>query len=1182
MKENGNTISGGYSNPGWESLSLDDQKAKKTEADLFKEQIEAFRKAQEQARKKELEVKRTDPKTDLIQTKPQNQQKEEVNFQLVGDPYTTNFTLVDKPQTTNFVLVDKPQKNHTSESYQAPTSQPKSKQPTFEFTTIDAPDSATLGNITTSDTPEDKNPTEADMLAKEEADQQAKEHQDQVAKYHEFMERQQTEQQLRKAVESEHATNAEELSDVEQQTRKAVEDEYAANDEELADIERRLAENPDRLVAINADWTHDKRELAHDLAEQDLNTEVSKANIIKKIWKGNLFKKYYEKKYEKEYMEGKRTDDKGRTLKDIIAEQHQDVMERFVLGATEDMRYIHEKIGKKKKDNSYDGEKLIKADSKTNEQIKSAIEKYARATLEPGEKVSDLDRNFENEVDRIIAEAIDNNRLGKGWKDNSTNNILETAKKAAGRYKEVAKNAKNKAEQDFAMAQVMAGFQLYNADVRNNVRTDAHRDAIDKIVNKLESSALGQFIPAEILAGAAGAAMGLTQTGARAIAGAAGGVIASSLISGLRERNRITEDRARMLRDIANGMDYSGRGKEAKGLRGQEKYEARIGDTLYDNKKATDLINMIEEATIFAGKYGDANRLLQAIAEARVRIDLSDSEQKDLISYSSSDNRGKERLKLDKLVINAEKKLGEINSEEAKDAKKSLEAMKNEIKKRIIDGYEDESGEHHAGIKEKDQNFKNFRTIAAMKRAGKTLALGTAIFFGSQEVMAAIDPSKIGLFEKFGLIKTQNEVNAKETLLASGFGRFRGEYEMPNGATNSSGPVRTSDPEQMSKLEAAGYKKTEIQKAWSESREVLKDVDPSESSARVDVKYDGWANNGTKISDGNELRAHIENGQFISTMRGASTFNGQRIEYDPSRIKAYLTIGDSKFEIAGKLNESGQLTWGDNGVFTTTTGETIKAIGDNGEKLYRYFEIAAVNDVKDGVQHIIPFATDVGTNSFSGKIQQVVTDVIEHPAEYVFTKDIPVTETFIRDVSYNGLGFAPDIFARTGLGEATATPVTESSTEIAPTTLNNLPPINGAANGISVTPAPEGLPDNYATVVNNDIPELPNQQPEPLGIEDKQQTDSERWENEIRDEIEQNANIIGGQEGVNIITGRDVIGDVNSERRFAEWWNTLDDAGKRFVRDIVGKINASGYSRDVDWGRGFRTWLALNPETPNN
>ena len=712
---------------------------------------------------------------------------------------------------------------------------------------------------------------------------------------------------------------------------------------------------------------------------------------------------------------------------DILKKQMPDAMERFVLGVTEDDRYIHRNIGDK------NGEKLEKVDEETNEKIKTAISNYARRRPEAGEKVSDLNREFENEIGRILAELNDGT---------SNNNYLKVAEEAAKRYQELAINAKNEAEHEAAMEQVMDGFQAYNGEVRSNVRTEAHRDNIDKIVNKIESNAVvSRLIPAEIVAGAAGIALGLTQTGVRAIAGAGGGIIASSAISGLKERNRITEDRARMMRDIANGMDYGNNDKTAK-------YEKRIGGTLYDMRKAGDLTKNLQAALENDGENRSQD-ILRAIAEARVRIDFSDSEQKDLIAYSSADKRGKERLDLDIAVIRAEKSLSDED-------KKTLEAMKAEIRKQVVDGYDDESGEHHAGVTEKDKDFKKFRTISAIKKSGKTLALGTAFFFGSQEIMAALDPAKIGVFEKSGLldkigIKTENNTDASETILASGFGRLRGEY-MTQAESTYDIREGISNENEIKHYEEAGYHKVEVSPASQTTSKAVEAVDPSASTARVDVKYDGWANNGTKLSDGNELRAHIENGKFISTMRGASTMNGENIAYDPSTVKAYVTIGDAKFEVTGSLNEAGQMTWGENGVFTTPTGETIKAIGDNGEKLYKYFEIAADNGVDtDGVQHIIPLATDVGTNSFAGKIEQVVETVKEVPATYNFVRDIPgAGQTFVRDIDFNGIGFAPET-ARRGLGNATtriesAPEPAENAPVAAPEAPETPPRTNGPTN----------------------------------------------------------------------------------------------------------------------------------------
>ena len=943
----------------------------------------------------------------------------------------------------------------------------------------------------------------------------------------------------------------EELESIDQELKDL--EELAAIDQELKELDQKAAEPDDLepidmtpLVAISADWTHDKHEMARDIAERELNAEVAEGKLIKKLWKGTLFKKYFEKSYEKQFLEG-RKDSHGKTVMDYIKEQEDATIARFVLGATEDMRYIHKKIGERKADGSYDGEKLIPADEKTNAEIKAAIEDYAYRRVDLGEKVSDLDREFGDNIARALQGAIDDGRI-------KTDNYLKIAKEAADRYEKVAVNAKNKAEHEAAMAKVMAGFKAYNAEVRTNVRTDAHRDAIDKIVDKLGSSAVGQFIPAEILAGAAGVVAGLTQTGARAVLGAAGGIIASSAISGLKERNRITEDRARMMRDIASGMGYDQ----------NTKYEQEIGGTIYDMRAAGELTANIYRA-LDPESGSTPDDIIRAIAEARVRIDYSDRTKKDLISYSSAKNRGTERLNLDIAVIEAEKSLSEED-------KVILDLMKEEIHNNIINGYQDETGEYHDGVLEQDADFKDLRAYYAIKKAGKTLALGTAIFFGSQEVMAAIDPHKIGLFEKLGLIKGNNANDAEETILASGFGQLKGEYT--TGGFSKETIENVSDPNEIAKYEASGYSKVETSAGWSEATQTINQVDPSASTARVDIKYDGWASSGTKFSG-----AKVENGQFISNIPNKFVFNGKTMDYDVTDVKAYLTIGDSKFEIAGAINESGQFTWGENGVFTTTTGETIKAIGDNGEKLYRYFEIAADNGVDmDGVQHIIPLATDVGTNTFSGKIEQVIQNVAEHPATYTMYKTISTSETFVRGVSTSGLGFAPEI-ARAGLGEATAT-----ETATAPILSMPIPEAPAASEAAPVAPEPTPeaeipAPAVEATSEAPAAPEASESAPEatPATNEANEAENSEfnRWSNEIVNEILENRYLIGGEDGIKNMTDSSPISD-EAQDRWATWWNNLTEEGKNFAKNIVKKINSSDFRYGLNWGNGIRTWMALN------
>lgn len=744
------------------------------------------------------------------------------------------------------------------------------------------------------------------------------------------------------------------------------------------------------LVAINADFTHDKKELARDQAEQDLNDELSAAGFIKRIWKGNLFRKYYQKKYEREYLEGERViikDGEENDVEDIIAERSGSAIERFTKGATDEYDAMVHKAA---------GERLTEADAHTTEVVKDAIEWFASAEIPEGGSLSDLRREFGNRIGRLKAEGRDQGQ--------PTDELL------INNYYEVAVQARQRAEHGVAMDRVMDGFRVYNAEVRDGMRTEVHRDNVDKIISKIEGSKIGSVVPAEAIAAAVGTAVSLTQTGARAALGIVGALGVGGVSQGLRARNRVTEDRARMMRDIASGHEYDGTlGEETEGHAAKQraKYEARIGGTLYDIRSASGLIQDLNAAT----QSGDRNNIVRAIAEARVRIDYSDSEKRDLVGYSSGDVRGDERLALDLAVINAENSLSEHDKEEVA----------------FMNGH---IGHYIAGdIDAKDAAFRRLRAAEAVKAAGKSIAFGAVAFFGSQEITAALDPAKIGFFEKVGLLKMENADNTSETVVAGLAGPRTTHTEFsPDTHTEHQilEDIEGDRTVEIEKYKEMGWEQIEVEKGWTEVKQDVVSVEPAASDHQVRVAYDGWANNGTTISDSNELSANLVNGQFVSSMFGDSTMGEQAFDYDQlvanGRIRGYLTIGGAKFEIASTLNESGQLTWGENGVFTTTTGETIRAIGDNGEKLYQYFEVALDNGVDgDGVTHIMPFATDVGDNTFNGTIDQLAETTIEHPAVYDFAKDVEVTDDIptevANEITYGGVA-TPGVTSRVGVGTA--------------------------------------------------------------------------------------------------------------------------------------------------------------------
>ena len=910
------------------------------------------------------------------------------------------------------------------------------------------------------------------------------------------------------------------------------------------------------LVAISADFSLDKKDLAHDLAERQLNEETSRAGMLKRLWKGTLFRKYYELKYTDELMEGERTVDvDGRELSvdDLIAGRKDAAISRFVLGVVEESDdYIHSKAG----------EKLVEADPETSKGIKSAIEAFATAKIPEGGSLEDLKRNFMNEMKRLKAESRD--------RGDTTDELI------FDNYLDVALQARMRVEHGIAMEDVMEGFKVYNAEVRDGIRTEAHRDCVDKIINKLESSNAAGLVPAEVFAIAFGVAASLTQTGARAIGGAGVGMGVSTLISGLRERNRITEGRARMLRDVANGMTYEGTSGD-KPKNAHARYEQRIGGTLYSTEKATTLASNIEKAMEAEGEE-KSEATLRAIAEARVRIDFSDAERKDLIAYSSEDARGKERLALDIATIRAEKSLSDAD-------KAKLAAMKAEIEKEIT-----------SSVDEKDADFRHDRAVMAARKAGKTLILGATVFLASQEVMAVMDPGKIGVLEKYGIFEKlgfkapANADNASETLIASGFGFNRG-------GTYTTDPItlRSDQQVEIDRLRANGYTETQISAPTTTTTTTLQEVSPSASTHQIRAAYDGWANNGTSYSDGNELGLHMGNGNLFTRMGGTSTMNGQSLDVDSltatGQVKGFITIGGAKFEVAPVSTANG-LSWGENGVFTTTTGETIQGIV-NGQPLYQYFEVAVDNGVDaDGLTHIIPLATHVGSNSFNGTISQVVETTTTEPGLIQFIKTI---STGARAITTEGIAFAPET-ARTGLGgptapKSTAAPTGGSGAPSAPSGA----PTGAPAEEAPAEEEPEEEPEEESTegssagepATSSATGEAPAEgEPEKTGEEDEDKEPESSASKDLWDTVMENAEGVPPEvlewlkEPDRI---RSDIEDSEDAKKYSEWWDAQGESTKQAVGRVVNLIFKAnkeslfdGGSVISDFGDSFMNWMRMN------
>ncbi len=750
------------------------------------------------------------------------------------------------------------------------------------------------------------------------------------------------------------------------------------SDEELAKRRREIEEKIKRnkaeieklstpLSIINLDLSHDQRVEAHDAAVRDLNNELSEAKglrgFIKKIWKGSMFKEYYQMKYEKEYLEGERKIG-DLTVEDVVARRSKSTYERFVKGITED-EYVHRSAG----------EDLEKADPETSEKVKAAIAKFAEGYDPDDPKtVEKLKYQLQNDLSFLAARARDDGK--------QIDPVLFE------RYFEVAKQAGLRAHSGIGMEHVMEGFAVYNAKVNDSLRTEAHRGKITAAVNKFKHTKIGSIIPETTLIGAATIAFGLTKFGATA---AGVGIIANSIVSGAKAADDAMDNRVTRLRDraVGEGFEHGVEMSDAeirqlpRRERKTARYEQKIGGTLYQMEPAAKLTANLERALAMEpGKERD-EALLRAIAEARVRVDFSELEQKDLISYSSRDKVGDERLALDTALITAEKSLSKEHADLVQGMKDTVQA---EIKG-VVD--------------ERDKKFKNFRTAQVVKKATRTLGIGVASMVISQEIFSIFDPTRVGVAEKLGVDVIGNRTDANETMLAGLFG-------------DSTIQISNGDPDSIKQYKEAGFREVDATEDIMGQRETMAEIDIADAKGDVNVEMD-FANYGTRISEKNELNFFRDSdGNFYARMLEDSVRpDGSTVNLMANPV-AILRIGGKTFEIPpipGSIDPSTGEAVFSIGDFAITADGTKIQIADNGEKLFDWFSVGVKNSVDaDGVIGYTSLATDVGSNVPGGKVFEKVVDY--------FVEESGVT-TLAKPVSvYHGGLLARDLrdnLGRTGV-----------------------------------------------------------------------------------------------------------------------------------------------------------------------
>ena len=748
--------------------------------------------------------------------------------------------------------------------------------------------------------------------------------------------------------------------------------------------------------------------------------------FVRRMIFGSMFKEanivHYERQVREEFENGTRKLDQSGIERFTMAYAHE----------AEDV-LIHEHAGEDY--NAYS----VKVDEDGNEYVERRFlgengqietervdddSKVAQNTIDLRDAIRDFAAGSIDE--RTLRARIDDIRRDENGEINRAYSI--------DNYVEAAIAARENIEHGYAMENVMEGFAYINGEARRNVRTQEHRDNLDRITHALLSNRVTRFIPPEAIAVGVGAVANIGKFGASAAARAGfalGGVAISGAMAGMKERARVTRERSVAQRRLAQGGELGG-----------TKFDRQLGETIQEMASAEDLtanLNSAMEALnnedASEEERNQALNLLRAqLGSVEALVTISDRDGIDMIRYTNGDNETIEnqRLRMDIARAEARSLLLEngVTQEELARTREYLER----------DTYESEED----GLNAKEAAFRSLRRRRALKRAAATAAIGAATTLGTQELNAAFNDDVHGIWDH--LTHHQDNDGAMQTLLARAFG-------MEQSATT----VETAISQGVDEATAAQYRNREgftVKEAGT--RTVTENGQISQSEyleQHGESLHRNWFNNNTEAYDGNELGIHTsESGGFITSMSGASTRGGESLSFGGGEgIKGYLTLnsGQAPIEVAGKVV---------NGQVDFSEGLNALGLGDIGRTgAYKFFEVAKVaGENADGSLDINVLATSVGNGFGDGMIGSTIS------------REVPIFDV-IQTVTHAGTsgvqipGFVTIPFSRRGITFG------ERGRKFEPTEPrfggggNENPPSDGDGSGSPERPTPTGDGDGSSS-----------------------------------------------------------------------------------------------------------------------
>lgn len=479
------------------------------------------------------------------------------------------------------------------------------------------------------------------------------------------------------------------------------------------------------LKVVIVDQSRDAQDEARDLADARLDRELGEGGRFKKflngIWKGNIAKDYYRQKYVHQALET--IQGENNVLSDLPADRRtralQATIDRF---QSEYDEVIHTEAGEKREVQSEDS------------QLAANIKHLVRGFVEGNLNAATL----HEERTRLLTEyrkEYGEEALGKGLV--TVDNLLEIAQAVAGAV-----------EHGESLDHTLGRLQVITGEARNGARTEARYNAVDKGIDWLSKRKITSIVTPGTLAVGVAAAASIARVGSHSVVGAVTKTLlpgaAAGLWAGLRENKRTKDERSQHAREMATGGNFQ------EGDTRREEMEA----TRYETISATDLIVHLQEVgeeEVLARGSDAVQAALDALAAVQARVQISDSEQVDLISYSEKADVGEERMMLDlarrevRLALEAgltEEVRTELSIQQDRTVKELIDERAAVLADVLRNGTEE-----NEGMTAKDKAFAKLKRRRVATAAAIGVATGVAGGLVVQEAVAGFDPTRFGLID---------------------------------------------------------------------------------------------------------------------------------------------------------------------------------------------------------------------------------------------------------------------------------------------------------------------------------------------------------------------------------------------------------------------------------------------------